>query len=374
MTDNIRLSLCMIVKDEAKRIADCLQSARQLVDEIVVVDTGSTDDTPAICESLGARVLSYPWHDSFCDARNFGLAQAGGEWAMWLDADERLNPAEHTLIRQALDDPIFDVISLSIINYYGDNLEQVNVNHAHIMPQARLFRLGRGIRFAGDIHETVTLPPDYDTSRIKKLDASVHHYGYMEPIIREKAKHERNTSLLLKQVEQPDHNPWFDYHLAAEYYRVSSWQTALDYVNRSILGFLQNGSLPPSLLYKLKYDTLLRCGSIRSAWPGILRAIQLYPDYVDLHFYKGIILMHMDMAAEALAVFEHCLELGEQPTSYLRLKGLGSFYALHYIGRCLERLGRQAEAQLYYAKSGLEPEDIFSVVAAAADMPDSSSD
>src|SRR5204863_18128 len=85
----LKLSLCMIVKDEEEMLPGCLEPIRHHVDEIIVVDTGSTDRTVEIAESFGAKVIHFPWNGSFSDARNVGLDAASGDWLMYLDADAR---------------------------------------------------------------------------------------------------------------------------------------------------------------------------------------------------------------------------------------------------------------------------------------------
>src|SRR5206468_12725392 len=88
--DHPALSLCMIARDEENNLARCLESVRGIVDEIIVVDTGSTDDTPEIARRYGARVEFFTWRDHFADARNESLKYAHGNWLMWMDADEEL--------------------------------------------------------------------------------------------------------------------------------------------------------------------------------------------------------------------------------------------------------------------------------------------
>src|SRR5438132_13758737 len=86
-----RRSLCMIVRNEEQNLAACLESVADLMDEIVVVDTGSNDRTGDVARRFGARVFDFPWVDSFAAARNESLRRATGDWIFWLDADERIN-------------------------------------------------------------------------------------------------------------------------------------------------------------------------------------------------------------------------------------------------------------------------------------------
>ena len=99
------LSLAMIVKNEAANLGRCLESVRGLVDEMVVVDTGSEDGTPALAQAHGARLGHFPWRDDFAAARNASLELCRGDWILLLDADEAVGAADHAAIRQALERP-----------------------------------------------------------------------------------------------------------------------------------------------------------------------------------------------------------------------------------------------------------------------------
>src|SRR5712692_10620838 len=89
----VKISLCMIVRDEERFLRECLESARAVVDEMVIVDTGSQDATVAIAREFGARVLQHVWDDDFAAARNCAVTAASEDWMLALDADERLEPA-----------------------------------------------------------------------------------------------------------------------------------------------------------------------------------------------------------------------------------------------------------------------------------------
>src|SRR5207237_2451906 len=95
----MRVSLCMIVKNEEHNLADCLASVADLVDEVIIIDTGSTDRTKDIAAGFGARVFDFPWVDSFAAARNESLRHATGDWVFWMDGDDRLDPANRTKLQ-----------------------------------------------------------------------------------------------------------------------------------------------------------------------------------------------------------------------------------------------------------------------------------
>lgn len=341
------LSLCMIVKDEEQWIHRSLTSVKDVVDEMIVVDTGSTDRTPDIARSLGAGVYCFSWADHFAEARNYGLSKAAGDWILWLDADEEVDAVDAPRLREVLQMEHSSLAFIELINFYGES--PPHLDRVYRLAHHRLFRNGIGLQFRGAIHEQLNIDKILpQMNEIPQLNVKVYHYGYLDQVTRNKSKFERNLSMLTKAAAEPDGDPWINYHLASEFYRIENYHKAFEYVNKSIIHFLQKKMPPPSMLYKLKYASLLATGSYDGAWPAIEKAIMMYPDYVDLLFYKGVILMQKNMVDEAILVFQHCLELGENNLSYLTLKGLGTFQASYYLGQCYEKQEKWNEAKEAY--------------------------
>ncbi|MFC5560068.1 glycosyltransferase [Ureibacillus thermophilus] len=332
------ISLCMIVKNEEDFIERCLKSVYGIVQEIIIVDTGSTDRTSEICKKYGADVYSYSWNNHFADARNFGIAKAKGDWILWLDADEKLDRSHEDLLIKAIQNPTATMYYLPVINYYGKSFP-VDKEKSFIYYQPRLFQNHKGIQFYNRIHETPLFPDVNDSNYTTDyLEIPIHHYGYIEELIAKRKKADRNLQLIEEEYKNPEHSPWIEYHLAYEYYRRGDYQKAFDYLNESIFRFLLNSIKPPSILYRLKYGILIDTNSLDNALEGIEKAIVLYPDYVDLHFIKGYILFQKKKVEEALDSFEKCLELGEHNPKYLILRGTGSFMAEKYKKLCLEKI------------------------------------
>jgi glycosyltransferase involved in cell wall biosynthesis len=339
----------MIVKNEEEWMEKCLKSAVQIADEIIIVDTGSTDSTKDICNQYHATVYNFDWTESFSKARNFGLKRASGEWILWLDADEELELENAADFKNTLNSNEKNVWMVPLVNYYGTF--PPSPNRAYLFASHRLFRNNKGFKFMGNIHEYLNLQqiPEHSLPEIIS-NAKIHHYGYMDPVVKDKKKYERNLSMLQKERSSPNYSPWIDYHIASEYYRANRYEEAFDQVNLSILRFLQQNHIPPSLLYKLKYQILITLGSFEGAYEGIEKAIDLYPEYVDLHFYKGLILYGKKRFEEAISVFMHCLELGETHIRHLTMAGCGGYLAWYFIGRCFEDIENYADAQKAYTQ------------------------
>lgn len=187
----MKLSLCMIVKDEAYFLDECLGAAVPLVDEIVIVDTGSSDGSREIALRYTDRVYDFAWIDDFAAARNFGLRKATGDWALVLDADEAISPSDFSTVREAMESDRYDGFYLTARSYTGDSQRsgiRVAVpddpmcrgyRYYYTYQIMKLFRLQAGIGYAGRIHEIVDA--SIAESRRGTLDAVLHHYAEANP-------------------------------------------------------------------------------------------------------------------------------------------------------------------------------------------------
>lgn len=188
----IRLALVMIVRDEAARIARCLDSARALVDDIVVLDTGSRDDTAAIARAHGARVFAFDWCDDFSAARNAALDYSSADWNLVLDADEWIAAGSE---RATLDAFMESGACIGVLPVTSE-LDSQGLVESAMQWLPRL--LPRGVRYAGRIHEQAlaSLPR-------RRIALGLRHDGYRRDAL--ERKHGRNDALLRRALaERPD--------------------------------------------------------------------------------------------------------------------------------------------------------------------------
>lgn len=211
--DNIRLSLCMIVKNEAYCIERCLNSVVDMVDEIIIVDTGSTDKTIEICRRYAtAKIEKFKWNHSFADARNYSIEKATGDWILWMDADEELDEKDRAKLREGSHFEDYDLIMLHLVNYHGNT---VDPNKSTDMVHLRLFR-NNGLRFKNKMHEHLDCD-HIPKKRIGYLDVKIHHYGYMDQVMKRKKKTQRNLQMLNRQIKDGENVNWAHYYIAWEH-------------------------------------------------------------------------------------------------------------------------------------------------------------
>ena len=180
-----RLSVCMIVKNEERFLGQCLASVKDIADELIVIDTGSTDRTVEIAREHGAQVGYFEWCNDFAAARNASIASANGDWILFLDADEELSLIEKALLPQLLNQTLVSLYRLPFINTHTGGKSKSYVS--------RLFRNLPGLKFFGIVHEEVLTYVEKICSHwqldIEFCNLQILHHGY-EPTVRQ----ERNKT------------------------------------------------------------------------------------------------------------------------------------------------------------------------------------
>jgi glycosyltransferase involved in cell wall biosynthesis/tetratricopeptide (TPR) repeat protein len=239
------LSVCLIVRDEEARLGACLESVRDVADEIVVVDTGSVDATREVARAAGARVFDAPWTDDWAAARNVSLDQARGDWILVIDADQKLDPGSHRELRRLIQHEARVGYLLRQLNYLDETGAATVVEHLTV----RLFPRHRTIRYAGRIHEqVVSLDPEAPLELLG-CGVVVHHDGYRRPAQR-RAKAERDLPILERLAAEQPADPFGAYNLGATYLLLGRAADAERALRRAIaLGGEPTESVPGHVLW-----------------------------------------------------------------------------------------------------------------------------
>lgn len=190
------ITLSMIVKNEEKFLRGCLESVSDVVDEIIIVDTGSTDNTINIAREFSAKVYEFTWNDSFSDARNFALSKSTGKYILYLDADERLtNDSKNELKELAQND--------ERKGYYCriSNIDEVNKKPS-VMKYVRFFPNDNSVRFEGRIHEQIEHSLLRNQISLADSKIKIEHLGYNLSEENKQEKATRNLLLLLKDFSE----------------------------------------------------------------------------------------------------------------------------------------------------------------------------
>jgi glycosyltransferase involved in cell wall biosynthesis len=224
----ITLSICMMVKNEEVNLRRCLPSLEGIADEIIIVDTGSTDDTMKIAKSAGAKVFEHPWEDDFSKHRNQSISYASGDWVFIVDADEELfleNAASKSTIKSWLSELGSGCMSAAIV--LSDIQKDMQVMRFN---SVRLFRNG-AVKYDGIVHNTPIIirgRPDAVLCPFIRLN----HYGYDLTPEKQIQKRQRTEGLLNKRLENNPDDVVAMFYLIQSYTAYSEFERAAEYIER----------------------------------------------------------------------------------------------------------------------------------------------
>jgi glycosyltransferase involved in cell wall biosynthesis len=341
-----RISLCMIVKDEEAMLGRSLAAARPFVDEIIVVDTGSTDRTVAIAEEHGARVLHHTWTGDFAEARNVSLEAATGDWIVYLDADEVVVDGDGPRLRELAGRTWREAFYLVFVNHTGDLEDGTAVQ----FNAPRMFRNRAHYRFEGRLHEQYAQHlPGYLRERFEVSQVRIDHFGYLGVVRDGKAKSERNIALLRQQIAEGAEGPFVHFNMGSELAAAgdtlaaleefrTAWRIIDEAGDHQRLGFA--ASLSNRLLTTLRVS-----GLYDEAWALADQILEHYPGYTDIVLHKALIAGargQFDLAEELL---HECMRLGDAPSKYTPTVGSGTYLAMLTLADIVRGRGRLDEAE-----------------------------
>ncbi|MED1919547.1 glycosyltransferase [Bacillus thuringiensis] len=303
----MKVSACVITKNEEQNLSACLESVKEIASEIVVVDTGSTDGTIAVAKKYQASVYHFDWIDDFSAARNFALSKASGNWIIFLDADEFLSEDSKKHIVSNLnraEEQKKDFILGMIVNI--DKYVQKTIN---VSTHIRIFRNDPSIRYIGAIHERVMK----NGSSMKILDAkdqiSIIHTGYSQETVQSKNKSERNLQLLFKEWDNHPNRSDLAFYISESYMINQNFEEALTYAQKALQ--FKNATLVG--LYEKNYVNVINC-MLKLEYPQskitetIHAAISSHPEYPDFYFFLGDIYRASNRTRDAIEAFNEGIE------------------------------------------------------------------
>ncbi len=339
----LKLSLCMIVRDEQEMLPGCLASLKDAVDEMIVVDTGSTDATVEIARSFGAKVIFHEWSGSFAEARNVSLDAAGGDWLLVLDADEVLVAEDASLLRSLTGRTWREAFYLAETNYTGDLDDGTAVTHNAL----RLFRNRPSYRYEGRLHEQIAHRlPGFLPERIEATGVRIEHYGYLGAVRDSREKSRRNIELLrLQQAEGVD-SAFLHYNLGSEYAAAGEPAAAIPELERAWTMSQADPSgleFAPALTSRL-VKALRASGRPADAIARAEQGLERFPGFTDLVLEQALCEIALQRPDRARYLLERCLEMGDAREGYTATVGSGSYIAMVHLAELLREQGEPEEA------------------------------
>jgi tetratricopeptide (TPR) repeat protein len=345
------VALCMIVKNEEIFLEDCLKSVQGAVDEICIVDTGSTDRTIEIAEKFGAKIGHFAWTGDFATARNKSIEMATADWILVLDADETITPESKEEIRRVSRDKSKIGYACVIENLLGDKVGD-GKQMAMIF---RFFQNRPDMRYEGIIHEQMIPSAQRTGMPNESSQIRIIHKGYLKKHVDERNKNERNLRILLEQEKQEPGNPYCHFNLGQTYKMLGRVPEAEKHYRRGyeILRDAPDASTIPyfaSLFFSFT-DLLREAGRLEEANDIAEEGMRLFPTYPDLQFTKANILMAMERYEEAIKIYEGCRKWAGHVFAGGTDPGVSTFKATNAVGVCYAKLGKLALGKQYLKRA-----------------------
>lgn len=345
LAQQANISLCMIVRNEERSIADALSSAQPFFREMIVVDTGSEDRTKEIVREMGALLYEFTWSDSFAEARNESLRHATGKWIFWMDADDVLPWASGEMIVQAVLNAPPNVIGYVIpVQFMEQGQWGTRVDHV------KLFRNFPGVQFEGRIHEQVLPSLNAKGGRIERLNSVVLHANYDNSEEGQKRKRERDFKLLeLDLVERPDH-PFVLFNLGMTHHYTGQHEQAVDWLRRCLLLSSPNESFLRKA-YVMLAVSFRELGRLDECLQTFEQGLTLFPDDPELNFQRGCTLEAMQHYAEAKRCFLQTINADTSGYYSSVDIGIMGFKSYFHLGVVCHAEGNYPEAKEWWLKS-----------------------
>ncbi len=370
-----RLSLCLIAKNEEQLLPGCLESVKGIADELIVVDTGSTDRTVDLARAAGARVISHPWADDFAAPRNAALKAATGDWVLHLDADERLTPAAGAKLIAAMKSGGFvcGMLPLHDATRLDAPVAEVLSGKARLADPIflpRLLKKTPDLEYRGIVHEGVTEWLTRQRMSLRYLDADIIHLGNVPSLRKALSKGRRNIELLEKRCAlEPDSAvPWG--YLALELIKAGEREKAWSAIEAGwAIAKRRPAGQTVLRLADARAMLQLERGDAAGVLETVALAVEVDGPQPDLYFLRGCALELEGMRGAAgtrarTRRLDEALECFEQAQRPVRgapfaqfMEGVNGWSALVHQGNTLLALGRHVEARKAFTEAvSLKPD------------------
>ena len=341
------LSLCMIVKNEAGNIERCIAPIAPVLDEVIVVDTGSTDNTKEIAERLGAKVFDFLWRDDFSSARNESVRHASGDYIIWLDADDRVNPDEVKKIKQ-----LKMMLPREKNRAFNVVVKSESFDGSTLFHQLRIFPNINEAVFEGRVHEQIFQNLKRAGIELVQTDIIVRHTGYCDAST-VLMKAERNLDIILEELKRSPDNLMFHFNAARSLAGMNQQQKAIEHMrkvmdNRKIREETPQIYLEAGILMGRYYLEMGEAGLAES----ILRDLShQFSEHGLLYSYLGESLFVEEKYHEAIKMLkratEYPLEVNFFPLNLDEIR----FHQHFLLGRAYGEIGRDDPAGKMFLKS-----------------------
>lgn len=341
----IELSLCMIVRDNEDTIRPCLESIKPFVDEMIVVDTGSTDRTPDICRELGARVEHFPWCDDFSAARNESLKYARGTWIFWMDSDDTIGPDCGRELRTLTQTKHADEVLGFVMQVHCPGRNAEGAEEVTVVDHVKLFRNRCNLRFEHRIHEQILPAIHRAGGRVEWTDLFVVHSGADRSPQGERRKLERDLRILNRELLEKPNHPFVLFNLGMTHAHAKQFEEAISYLTQCVkVSDPQDSHVRKA--YALVVSAQMQAGDEAMAIQCCERGLQLYPEDTELQFRAGVLYHRTGRLTEAVAAFQGALSPQTRRRFQSVVCGLNSHLTRHNLALVYEDLNqwKQAEA------------------------------
>lgn len=294
-----RLSVCMIVKDEARNLPRCLRTVKKAADEIVVVDTGSKDRTVEIAREFGAKLGYFEWCDDFAAARNHALGLATGDWILIMDADDELAPGGEEAICALLEHPQpVDIYALAT-RIACANGQETFIAHP------RLFRNHLGLHYANGVHEQLVYADEQPALPQMNTGISVYHHGYLAGETEMAARRERNLRILSAELQRHPDRANIHFFLGKEYRMQQDFEKAVPCFQHALLLCPEaSHSFTRLKIFSYLGEALSCVGRAEEALAIYQQGLKDYPGNAELLFGLGEAQRLLGKEDEALACYQ----------------------------------------------------------------------